>query len=97
MTGARRELLLLFIAMLAMMLLFFALHGAVHAHPHHHEDCGVCRVMDGWFSLLRRIFRGASAAAPALGSAAFSIAWGVFPARLPRPVTPVSLKVKITS
>jgi hypothetical protein len=89
--------------LLGLMLLLYAGHAAhhSHAHPHDHhhihQECTVCRVMDGWFSLLKgAVSAGASSWIP-LAIVLMSLFLGGSSFALRQDVTPVTLKVKMTS
>jgi hypothetical protein len=92
----RRLATLLIISLLGLMLLLFASHTAHHGH-HPHHDCAVCRVMDGWFSLLKRAAISYLSVGLILSALLLSLSLGA-PSAAPRQgITPVTLKVKITS
>ncbi len=103
MTRKSRLLILLLCALLALMLSLHALHAAHHLHGHSHDhdhahaNCTVCSILEGWLSLLRRVLSQPGALAGALILILTALAMtATVPALLPH-ITPVSLKVKITS
>ncbi len=97
MKPSRRLLTLVMIALLGLMLLLYAGHGAHHGHHHHHQECAICRVMDGWFSLLKGANLSPAAASIRLAALLIALAMGASPSAPRQDITPVTLKVKMTS
>lgn len=99
MTGKRRLITLVICSLLGLMLLLYAGHAAQHRHDHSHvhQGCEACRVMDGWFSMLRGAAGADQPAEPALAAMILALALGAVSFALRQDITPVTLKVKISS
>ena len=98
MTRFRRPLTILLCAFMGLMLLLYAGHAGRHAPGQHtHPECAVCQVMDGWFSLLKKVFAAISAQAFAISILIAALARPAIFTILRQDITPVTLKVKITS
>ena len=94
----RRGLALLLFA--ALLLALFAPSALAHEHDPLHcarEDCSVCHVICAGSALLRMLSLSLAAIALTRAPALCATAWPGRAARADRPVTLISLKVKMTN